>query len=360
MLSSFGRSFVVPSSLVAGLCFLGTSLVMSLGASTVGAQTGDAAVAEALFQSGKRLMDAGDFEGGCPKLVESHRLDPAGGTILAAAMCFDKAGKTAAAWAAFTEALAVANRDKRVDRARFATERLGELAPLVPQLTLTVSPFVRGLAGLVVQVDDKAQSAATWDTPLPVEPGSHKVRVLADGRAPAEVVVTLGKGEKKRLDVPTPVALASAPAPLASGASLSSAGAAPAPTAPVDEPPPSELHPTRTAGLVVLVPSVIALGVGLGFGVSAQSKTASANDACPGATCSDRAVLDKNDTAGRHATIATVLVPVGLVGAGVGAYLALRNGSAAASPRSATRDTRITPGVAASSSSLTFSFVGGF
>src|SRR5262245_53123818 len=68
----------------------------------------EVAVAEALFRQGKDLLAAGKTSEACPKLAESQRIDPAGGTLIALALCYEADGKTASAWVVFGEAQAVA------------------------------------------------------------------------------------------------------------------------------------------------------------------------------------------------------------------------------------------------------------
>ena len=56
---------------------------MALSASVARGQSpGDKALAESLFTDGKKLMEKKKYAEACPKLAESQRLDPAGGTLL--------------------------------------------------------------------------------------------------------------------------------------------------------------------------------------------------------------------------------------------------------------------------------------
>ena len=86
------------------------------------AQTGEA-VAESLFRDGKQLFQSDDFEHACPKLAQSYQIDPAGGTALLLAICYEKQGRLASAWARYNDALVLAKRDAREDRARLELDR---------------------------------------------------------------------------------------------------------------------------------------------------------------------------------------------------------------------------------------------
>ena len=90
-------------------------LVALASARTSLAQTSaaDKATAQALYDEGKRLMDAGQYAQACPKFAESARLDPSSGVELALGLCYEGQGKIASAWGAYVLATSLARRDSR-------------------------------------------------------------------------------------------------------------------------------------------------------------------------------------------------------------------------------------------------------
>src|SRR5436305_8717571 len=85
-------------------------------ASLARAQGDDTATALSLFEEGKKLAAGGSYAEGCPKLLASYNLVQKIGTLLNLADCYERQGKTASAWARFTEAATMAERAGQQER----------------------------------------------------------------------------------------------------------------------------------------------------------------------------------------------------------------------------------------------------
>lgn len=316
-----------------------SALLASLAAVPTAARAD--ATAQALFDEGKSLMEQQKFEQACPKLAESQRRDPGGGTVLHLAICYEQGGKTASAWVAFNEAVSVARRDRRDDRLKIAEERLSALTPKLTRLKLTVPPELAGLAGLTVSRNGEATSSAEWGTAVPVDPGRVRIDVTASGKRPFSTTLdATGAGATVEFVVPA----------------LRDGAVEPATATPVAQPATGGETPgapetdrgggfgaQRVLGLVLGGAGVIGLGVGTFFGLRSMSKKADANEYCDGSECSDErgvALRDEALSAGNVSTIGFVAGGV-LVAGGVVLYL-----TAPDSPKRAGLAPAVAPGFA--------------
>jgi hypothetical protein len=187
------------------------SVAVTLGHATVASAEGsEAQLAQALFEEGRLLMDAARFEQACAKFAESQRLDPAGGTLLNLALCHERERKLAKARADFENALALAIRDGRSDRATLAREHIANLEGRVPRVAVSV-PAASEFEGLEVTVDGLALRRAAWGAFMPVDPGEHVIEAKAPARAAWSTVLRLDAGEKKSVSVPLLALLPSLP-----------------------------------------------------------------------------------------------------------------------------------------------------
>lgn len=284
----------------------------------------DVALAETLFRDAKALLEQDRYAEACPKLAESQRLDPAGGTILTLALCYEAEGKTASAYGAFFEAARFATRDGRADREKVAREHRAALEPTLSRLTLRVPPAVAALPGLAVTLDGAPVASAALGAATPVDPGKREVRVVADGKRPWTSTVDVGpRADAKVVDVgPLEDAPATAPGRRAD--------------APAREP--------STLRLPVAISLVSAGGLALAtggyFALHARSLQDDARERCPASPCADEIGLAKNDDAKSAARVATVATGVGLVAVGVGVYLLLTRDT---KPSASTTAARVTP-----------------
>ena len=71
------------------------------------------------------------------------RCDPALGTVLNLADCYEKAGRLASAWSRFVEAEGMAHAEGHTDAERIARERASKLKTPLRRSTFTMMPFLR-------------------------------------------------------------------------------------------------------------------------------------------------------------------------------------------------------------------------
>lgn len=205
------------------------------------------------------------------------------------------------------------------------------LNALTPTLLLDVAP--RGVL-FTVQIDGVAPSG---DSPFPVNPGSHRVRVSADGYENAELEVSLQQAERQTLTVtlfPVGGATPATSPPVAAGATAQPA-AQPAPAAPEPQPAHAQrTSSTRTLGWVGIGVAGVGVAAGTFAGISALSKKPD----CPHDVCTpdQKQDIDSSKQLGHIADISFgVAIVAGALG--VWALVASAGGddgeSAAAGPR---------------------------
>ena len=313
-------------------CSSSVALALVLLASPAGAEPTEAerTLAESLFQDAKSLMKAGDYARACPKLQESFKLDPVGGTSINLADCTEHLGKWATAITQFQRARTMALQAGRADRVQVADEHLASLERRVTRLVVHVSS---PLPGTTITLDGLELGAPSWGSAMMIDPGKHGLDAQAPGKQPfhADVVVA-AEPETKTVEVPQ----------LASASVLPVAAQAPARGSPDAAPSPASSS-RRTAGLVVGGLGVVSVGVGAYFIARGNSLKTQVND--------DPHATDVHDTvASQHAaiTFGEIGLGVGVAAIGVGAWL-IATSSTGEAPKSAVR---LTPMIAANGAGI--------
>ena len=294
-------------------------LVAATATSAASAQptSNDSAVAEALFRDARALFDGGRVAEACLKLEESQRLDPRGGTLYALALCHQRAGKTASAWAELTQVVIQSKRDGKADREQAARDLLAELEPTLSRVTVVVPPAVASTPGLELKRGDVVLGRGVWGSAVPLDPGTYTFAASAPGKQPWSTRVTLlPNADKKTVEIPpladAPRAAATTPLPPASAPPTS-------PSAATE--PPARSH---TTAYVVGGVGAVAMLVGGYFGYRSWSEQRAARDLCPESTCTDADGVNHNEKARSAYPFAVAFTGVGLVGLGVGTYLFVR------------------------------------
>lgn len=137
------------------------------------------AAAESLYREATRLAQAGNFEAACPKYETSQKLDPALGTMLRLADCWDRVGRTASAWALFLEAETLSRKLGEVERQQIAKERANALEDRLTRILL-VARFELP-PGYQLEMEGGTIDPEVWASPLPVDPGKVTLKARAPG-----------------------------------------------------------------------------------------------------------------------------------------------------------------------------------
>lgn len=203
------------------------------------------AMAEALFDEGRTLLEAGKIEPACAKFAASEKLDPASGTLLNLGDCYEKLGRTATAWITFRDAEVEAHRTADERREAAASTRALALEPRLSRVVIQAPPNVDTV---VVKLDDVALPPGSLGQRVPVDPGTHHVHVDASGYESWEGTLDVpARASVRTLAIP---ALAKITARV-----RSHFWSAP-----------------RATSVVFGSLGVASLGVGIGFGIVASSK----------------------------------------------------------------------------------------
>lgn len=302
-----------------------------------------APVAQALFETARRLMEEGKFAEACPKLAESHRLDPAAGTLLNLAVCHEKEGKMASAWVEYNDLLAIKGGDNGTERRRIAAERITEIEPRLAHVTFVPEPEDEAL-DLVIALDGAQLHRAAIGVPLPVDPGAHRIAVTAPGRKTWwSEIAAVEPGTSREVHVPPLEPLDPPAAPRGSLAAGTKIGAA-------AQLPPA--NPRRSAAYVTAAGALVALAAAGYFGYLAKNEWDRRNDRC----VPDCDNPDATSGAGRARTlarVADVAAGLGIVMGAIGAYLYVTSAPSAAVSTGG-------PSLAASADHLSLSYWGAF
>ncbi len=281
--------------------FLGIVAICAIFRSGTARAGNDTAAAQALFEEARTLMAKGDLAAACAKLEGSEALDPGAGTEYNLAFCYDKAGRSASAWATYLTAAASYKATNRAEWETKARERASALAPTLSRLTLVASASTP--ADVVITRDGAKVLPSELGAPIPLDPGHHVVEATASGRSKWTNAFDLAARSSVTIEI--------AFGPQNAGA--------PDATSKVDAASPktetnahAQSSTLRTVAYVAGGVGIVGLGLGAGAGFAAVSSNNASKNICPNSgPCADTHARADNSTARDWAAVSTVSLIAG-------------------------------------------------
>ena len=277
------------------------------------AQSDAEAGAQQLFNQARKLMKQKKYEQACDKFEASENLDPAPGTTVNLAVCYEKIGRLATAWSRFRKAADLDKRAGNRKRAKFSLKQAAKLEKRLPSLIINVAD--KDLPEFEVMRNGEVVDDNLYGVSVYVDPGDHSIIARADGykQYSQDFTAEEGKGveidipeleplpvEKKKKKKPDPVDTDETGLNLTGGDGRTDKGGGGS--------------GRRTTGLIMTAVGVAALGAGVGVGFTAKSKWDSAFD--DGLCNPDTLVCNaegqtRTDTARQRALISNIAAGVG-------------------------------------------------
>jgi len=282
----------------------------------------DPARAKVLFDEAVELARGGKFPEACQKLEESQRLHDGLGTAFHLAGCWQKIGRTASAYALFATVATRADEASQAERAALARERMQALGPKLSRLRIDLT---EPAPQTQVYRDDVLVPESDWGKPIPVDRGSHELRVTAEGKKPWKNQVDVNE-PSMTIAVAVP-ALASEPSKVAAVVPVAKpkAKAKPEPKPEPAAEPPSSGSGARTRAVVLGGVGAAALAFGIFESAQYADKNKEAESICPsGVNCTEQEIAAHQaavDDAKQARTWAFIGVGVGGAAVAVATYL---------------------------------------
>jgi hypothetical protein len=267
--------------------------------------TAHADKADQLFKKGKKLLAEKKYAEACGAFEDSDRLDPAIGTKLNVAKCYEEWGKLAIAWRWFSDAEQMA-KNANDERAAKIHRLIEELDPTVPRLTVRL-PKGANIGDFSIKLDGVDLDKAAIGTERRVDPGPHQIDYIVNGTKQTKTVpVERGGSSEVTLDLPQ-TSQTSSPK---TGPPAAAAGAEPDPTRRL-----LGLGVSSAGGLTVVIAGIVTLRARSDYKYALSTHCRGDTNMC------DAAGLAVTHGARHRANIATIATIGGLAAVGGGLYL---------------------------------------
>lgn len=164
--------------------------------------TASADKADKLFQKAKKLHAEKKFAEACPTYEEVDKTDPAIGSKLNTAKCYEDWGRLATAYTWYVQAEKMAT-DAKDDRAPKIKELIEELDLNVPRMTINVPDGADPDVLDTLTLDGKPVPEDWYNTQQRIDPGPHVIEFLVEGQPKKKMAPVERGGESElSLDIP--------------------------------------------------------------------------------------------------------------------------------------------------------------
>lgn len=292
---------------------LSALVILTLVAGVAVADSASKKRADKLFQDGRKYLANGEYSLACKAFEESQTVEAAIGTQLNIALCYEKWGKLAAAYAAYLEAERQA-RETRDKRSTVARNHASELEPKLARLSVRVPDGIDRFA--IYLLDASEIDVAKFDEELVLDPGTHVIEVRVPGSPPSKNEIVLKANQRARLELARPKAKQPVPAPDVEPAQE-----------PVEEPRPQPTtstvrsKPRLYGGLALLSSGLATVGVASYIALDARADYKAALERCPDSMCPSLGDFEATRDARDRARTMTWVFAGGLAVATVGTIL---------------------------------------
>lgn len=163
---------------------------------------GDPAAAEALYMSGRKLVNEGNWTEGCEKFVASMELNAAASTLINIAKCHEHEGKLTQAIIDYRRAIQLnqdtLGSDRKKALEQVAKDGIAALEPKIARVSLSMSAKPEGLE---IKRDGINLPLATIGEAIPLDPGAHTFEASAPGFLKEKRELSLKEGEVANLEI---------------------------------------------------------------------------------------------------------------------------------------------------------------
>ena len=138
--------------------------------------------ADKLFEDGRKYLAAKEYALACTAFEQSQAADPAIGTQLNIALCYEEWGKLASAYKAYVEAERLA-KAKKDNRSKHAKKKMTELEPKLGRLRVSIPASADPYS--IFLFDGKETTRESLVEEQLLDAGAHTVEVRVAGAPPS-------------------------------------------------------------------------------------------------------------------------------------------------------------------------------